>query len=143
MLKFIENNGQKQIIGCGDDLKISCWDLSTSELVFQLSGHFSKITSVSLCYDNIHLASSGRDNVVILWNLKTRLAVKTYPVFESLESVVCLPKKFEVPIVGEVTQGIHVATAGERGKEIIFLTTNFIQSTANRFILCDRCHSNF
>lgn len=49
-----------------------------------------------------------------------KTAVKTYPVFESLETVICLPKKFELPGVGEISKGIHVATAGEKGMIRIF-----------------------
>lgn len=103
------------MFGCGDDLKISCWDLEKSEMMFQLSGHYNKVTSISFCHDGIHLASSARDKVLILWNLETRTNVKVFPVFESLEDVICLPKKIELPSVKQLKGGIYVVTAGEKG----------------------------
>lgn len=119
MVKFYTLQDETVVFGCGDDLKISCWSLAQNELLFQLAGHYNKVTSISFCKDGKHLASSARDNVVMLWNLETRTCVKVFPVFESLEEVVCLPSKIQLPSVSEISGGIYVATAGEKGKKKI------------------------
>ena len=115
LVKFHELEGKSVVFGCGDDSKISCWCLGKNELIFQLSGHYNKVTSISFCNDGKHMASSARDNVVILWDLTMKTNVKTFPVFESIEDVVCLPSKIELPSIGVVNGGIYVATGGEKG----------------------------
>ncbi|KAK6639171.1 hypothetical protein RUM43_007441 [Polyplax serrata] len=120
VVKFHILQNENVVFGCGDDSKISCWSLEKNELLFQLSGHYNKVTSISISSDGNHMASSARDNVVMLWNLETRTCVKVFPVFESLEDVVCLPMKLQLPSIGELKGGIYVATAGEKGIIRIF-----------------------
>lgn len=103
------------VFASGDDGKINLWNLQKGQLVQTYSGHFSKITSISFHYDNTHFLSSGRDKVVILWHIDKNVALRTVPVFEGIETVVCLPSKFKIPTGKISEEGIYAATAGSNG----------------------------
>lgn len=85
-------------------------------MLYQFSGHYSKITSVSIHHSNKYLASCGRDKVVMLWDLEKRKCIKTFPAFECLEGIICLDGKPELPVEAKTQEGVFVAVAGERGK---------------------------
>lgn len=105
------------ILFLGDDGKISMWTLEKGDLVNVYSGHFSKVTSVTFHCDNKHFISSGRDKVVMLWNMQQTSALKIVPMFEAVETIVSLPLKFKLPNtkISSKDGGIYVATGGERG----------------------------
>jgi len=46
-LKFHPNAEEKLIFGAGDDTKIHGWNIVTGQEKVTLSGHFSKITSLT------------------------------------------------------------------------------------------------
>lgn len=121
ILKFHQTDKENHLFATADDLKINCWNLENGSLLYQLSGHYSRITSLSIHHSG-YLASCGRDKVVMLWDLDAKTCLKTLPVFESLEGVVCLPNKFELPGLGEISGGVHVATVGEKGNFQLSIT---------------------
>ncbi|CAF1358144.1 unnamed protein product [Rotaria sordida] len=55
-----------------------------------LQGHMSTVTSLVLHNDH-NLISSGRDRVVIMWDLQTQSSIRTIPVMESIEALIALP----------------------------------------------------
>lgn len=88
---------ERLLVASGDDNRIHCWNYETKELKFILSGHFSRITDVSFSADGLSMVSSGRDKVLILWNLRNGSQVRTVPVYESLEGVVVIDQESTLP----------------------------------------------
>lgn len=91
----VANSGrQPLLIVAADDNKLHCWNTATKSLKFSLSGHFSKITSVSFAAENsAAMVSSGRDKVLILWDLNAGTQIRVVPVYECIESVIVLNQK--------------------------------------------------
>ncbi|KAF5280509.1 hypothetical protein FQA39_LY18031 [Lamprigera yunnana] len=126
------------IFGSGDDGKINKWNLENGTLISTYAAHFSKVTAISFHQDRKHFMSSGRDRVIVLWSIDTTTAIRVIPVFEELESLVCLPNKIDI-LGGKCikNEGIHIATAGNnacikvwdlsKSKEI-FVQTNSLVS---------------
>lgn len=109
------NNVHNMLFASGDDNNIFSWDMTSGKLKSAYNGHFSKVTSISFHVDNEHFVSSGRDKVLILWNIEKSIALKTVPLYEAIETVICLPLKVKLPDL-KLDKGIHVAAAGELGK---------------------------
>lgn len=66
--------------------------------------------------------SSGRDRVLILWDISTGTSIRVLPVYEGIEetfmiSAKCLP----VFITLRKSDGIYVASAGEKGTVITII----------------------
>lgn len=64
--------------------------------------------------------SSGRDRVLILWDISTGTSIRILPVYEGIEGIFmisakCLPKF----IKSRKSDDIYVASAGEKGMLII------------------------
>ena len=70
---------------------IRWWDLTTSKPVAVLKGHNSVVRGLALLPDGATLISGGRDQVVLVWDLKRKKNVKTIAVLESVESVTYVP----------------------------------------------------
>lgn len=102
------------LFATGDDTKINSWGMENGEIKFVYNGHFSKVTSIVFHHDNKNMISTGRDKVIILWDVSKGVSVRTIPVFETLESLIALPRKFKVSDI-KINEGIFVATAGEEG----------------------------
>lgn len=105
------------IVAAGDDNKINCWNYETKQLRFVLAEHFSKVTAVSFTADARWLVSSGRDKVLILWNLVTGKRERTVPAYECLEGVAVLPTigtKLPDDIALDAAR-VYAASAGENG----------------------------
>lgn len=105
------------IYGVADDTVIRSWNLQNGKEIFAFKGHFSIVTSLSITYDGKYLVSSGRDRVLILWDIILGKIVRTLPIYESIEGAVLLPIKFQLPDIKikKSDGGIHVACAGEKG----------------------------
>ncbi|KAF2900930.1 hypothetical protein ILUMI_05253 [Ignelater luminosus] len=142
VINLVEFHPNKNILfGSGDDGKINAWDLDNKGQLYKTyNGHFSKVTSVAFHSDNKHFVSSSRDKVLILWNIEQNVAIRTVPVYEAIESVICLPNKFELPslkISGK--DEIFVASAGEnaiiriwdvtKSKEIYAQNNSFVSKS--------------
>ncbi|KAG7209603.1 hypothetical protein KM043_011260 [Ampulex compressa] len=105
------------LFAAGDDTKIHGWDIKTGEETITLSGHFSRVTSLSFHKDGQHLVSSGRDKVLILWNISTGISIRILPVYEGVEGAFIVPKNGTLPVALQDVKSdhIYVATAGEKG----------------------------
>ncbi|GBP41953.1 Transducin beta-like protein 3 [Eumeta japonica] len=118
VLKFHTSASQHLVFGAADDSKIRSWNFKTGKEHLIFSGHFSKVTSLNFTLDNKYMISSGRDKVLILWDLIEGKAMRTLPVYESIEGAVILPLTFKIPNFQKklATEGIYVACAGDKGK---------------------------
>ncbi|XP_071440764.1 transducin beta-like protein 3 [Hetaerina americana] len=118
VLKFHPNAEEGIIFAAADDAVIMAWKFSLSQPVFILKGHFSAITALEFDSGNNYLISAGRDKVLIVWDLTNNGAVvRTVPTFESIESMVSVPKAHKLPCLKskDVGKSLCVATAGENG----------------------------
>ncbi|KAJ2946036.1 hypothetical protein O0L34_g4954 [Tuta absoluta] len=117
VLKYHPDSGKQLIFGAADDTKIRSWNSKTGKEQMVYSGHFSKVTSLQFTSDCQYMISSGRDRVLILWNLSESKALRTVPVYESIEDTLLLPASFKIPNFKKKTEmeGIYVACAGEKG----------------------------
>lgn len=66
------------------------------------------------------LCSSGRDRVLILWNLSSGSSIRVLPVYEEIEDTFIIPKNMLLPFYNKDENAIHVAAAGEKGAIIHF-----------------------
>lgn len=115
VLAFHHQSDKELIFAAGDDTKIYGWNSKSGKQEIVLSGHFSRITSLSFHNDGIHLVSSGRDKVLIMWNIVEGSIVRTVPVYEGIEGTCLLPPNSTELITSYQSQGVYVAAAGEKG----------------------------
>lgn len=116
VLKFNPDSTTKTIFAAGTDYVIHAWNYDTRKEIFTLSGHLTKVTSLSFAHCGKFLVSSGRDKVLILWNLQTHQQVRVVPAYETLESVVVLPTGIKLPCQVKLAEDkIYAASAGEHG----------------------------
>lgn len=116
VLEFNPEMKTRHIFGAGSDNLIHAWNLETRKLSFALSGHLTKITSLSFTSDGNFLVSSSRDKVLILWDLEKQQQVRVVPVYETIESVIVLSNKIKLPnSVKLADDKIYAASAGENG----------------------------
>lgn len=116
VLKFNPDPTTKTIIAAGSDNVIHAWNYDTRKEMFTLNGHLTKVTSLSFTDDGKFLVTSGRDKVLILWDLQTHKQVRVVPAYETLESVVVLPTGIKLPShVKLADDKIYAASAGEDG----------------------------
>ncbi|CAF4129104.1 unnamed protein product, partial [Rotaria sp. Silwood2] len=89
---FYTSESKKIHVICGsDDGQIYLHNLHVSGAKPTiLQGHMSTVTSLVLHNDHT-LISSGRDRVVIIWDLQTQSSIRTIPVMESVEALIALP----------------------------------------------------
>lgn len=106
---------EKVLLASGDDGKINCYSLNNNQLQCVYSGHYSKVTCIVFHNDGKHFVSCGRDKVLILWQNDKSTAIRTLPVYESVESIASLPVKFKLPNFKPDEDGIYVASGGEKG----------------------------
>nr|XP_031841199.1 transducin beta-like protein 3 [Nomia melanderi] len=110
---------QKDLLfAAGEDLKIYGWNISSGKKEITLSGHFSKITSLSFHDSGDYLISSGRDKVLILWDIFAESSIRVLPVYEEIEGAFIIPKNVSLPTVPPnkfENDTIYVAAAGRIG----------------------------
>uniref|UniRef100_A0A6Q2YWA0 U3 small nucleolar RNA-associated protein 13 C-terminal domain-containing protein n=1 Tax=Esox lucius TaxID=8010 RepID=A0A6Q2YWA0_ESOLU len=104
-----------QLFSSASDCTIRVWDLRSSQCVCILKSHYSPVTSLAFTPDGTSMVSSGRDKICTVWDLKTRTAKRTVPVYEAVESVVLLPEGQDLSEMGVKTRGLHFITAGSKG----------------------------
>lgn len=106
----------KILFASGDDGKINSWSLKDGSFESVYSGHLSKVTSLSFYNKKKYFLSSGRDKVIILWELGKDIAIRTIPVYEAVETVICLPETFKLPGVQKPSaKGVYAVIGGESG----------------------------
>jgi len=60
--------------------------------------------------------SSGRDRVIILWDISTRTPIRILPVYEGIEGTFIISTKCLPAFIKSCrSDGIYVASAGEKG----------------------------
>lgn len=116
VLEFHPDTEKELIFGAGDDTKIHAWDIGTGQRKVTLSGHFSKVTSLSFHENGNYLVSSGRDRVLILWDIASGKSIRVLPVYEGIEGAFMIPAN-NLPAFVHVHKrdGIYIASAGEKG----------------------------
>nr|XP_056722136.1 transducin beta-like protein 3 [Euleptes europaea] len=115
LVKFHPDVSRLQLFSSSMDYKIRVWDLQTSKCVALLESHYSAVTCLAFSADRETLVSSGRDKICTVWDLNTRAAERTIPVYESVESVVLLPEGVDFSPLGVKKPGLHFLTAGSKG----------------------------
>lgn len=139
VLNVVEFCGEL-LFGSGDDGKIYSWELEKGKVVVVYNAHFSKVNGLVFCGDGKHFVSSGRDKVLILWELGNAVSLRSVPTYEAVESTIAMPLKFKLPHFKPVEGGIYVATGGENGfikvwdvtaSRVIFEQNNSLLSKAN------------
>ena len=70
---FSPNSSLLAVGGHGRNAKIQIWDVETTKLIVEFSGHKSDVESVAFSPDGTLLASGGFDGVIYLWDLNPYL----------------------------------------------------------------------
>ncbi|XP_011503744.1 PREDICTED: transducin beta-like protein 3 [Ceratosolen solmsi marchali] len=114
---YYHPNLKKEIVfATADDYAIHGWNIKTGLKEMTLEGHFSKVTSLTVHEDGVHALSSGRDKVLILWDLIKKISLRILPVFECIEGAFIIPNTANLPIPKIKTKSsIYAASAGENG----------------------------
>lgn len=96
------------------DAAIRIWSLQDRSCLAILTAHYSAVTSLTFSADGHTMLSSGRDKICIVWDLRSHQALRTVPVFESVEAAVLLPEE-PAPQLGVKSTDLHFLTAGNQG----------------------------
>ena len=124
VLAFHPDAEKELVLAAGDNTKIFGWNTKTGQTKLALSGHFSRVTCLAFHEDGRHLVSSGRDKVIILWDIERSASVRILPVYEGIEGIFILPKDHPS---NEKSVNIHVAAAGEKGIFSVWDMTTGVQ----------------
>ncbi|XP_019737079.1 transducin beta-like protein 3 [Hippocampus comes] len=115
LVEFHPDISRLQLFSSSLDCGIRLWDLHTSQCVCVLKSHYSAVTSLSFSPDGDTMISSGRDKICTVWDLKSRTAKRTVPVYEAVEGVVILPVNKDLSKIGVQNRDLHFITAGSKG----------------------------
>ncbi|KAJ3601529.1 hypothetical protein NHX12_032497 [Muraenolepis orangiensis] len=115
LVQFHPDISLLQLFSSSGDCGIRLWDLRSSECLCVLQSHFSAVTSLAFTPDGDTVVSSGRDKICIVWDLKTRTATRTVPVYEAVEGVALLPGDQDLSQIGVQNDSLHFITAGSKG----------------------------
>uniref|UniRef100_A0A8D3DJI2 Transducin beta like 3 n=1 Tax=Scophthalmus maximus TaxID=52904 RepID=A0A8D3DJI2_SCOMX len=115
LVQFHPDIGRLQLFSSSLDCGIRLWDLRSSQCVCVLQSHYSAVTSLCFSTDGHTMVSSGRDKICTVWDLKTKKAKRTVPVYEAVEGVVLLPENEDFSQIGVKSKDLHFITAGSKG----------------------------
>uniref|UniRef100_A0AAQ5XHD3 U3 small nucleolar RNA-associated protein 13 C-terminal domain-containing protein n=1 Tax=Amphiprion ocellaris TaxID=80972 RepID=A0AAQ5XHD3_AMPOC len=115
LVEFHPDIKRLQLFSSSLDCGIRLWDLRSSQCLVVLQSHYSAVTSLSFSPDGDTMVSSGRDKICTVWDLKTRQAKRTVPVYEAVEGVVLLPENTDLSEIGVKSKDLHFITAGSKG----------------------------
>ncbi|XP_039973137.1 transducin beta-like protein 3 [Xiphias gladius] len=115
LVQFHPDISRLQLFSSSLDCGIRLWDLRSSQCVCVLQSHYSAVTSLCFSRDGGTMVSSGRDKICTVWDLKTRKAKRTVPVYEAVEGVVLLPENKDFSQIGVKSKDLHFITAGSKG----------------------------
>ncbi|XP_012727820.2 transducin beta-like protein 3 [Fundulus heteroclitus] len=115
LVQFHPDISRLQLFSSSLDCGIRLWDLRSSQCVCVLESHYSAVTSLSFSRNGDAMVSSGRDKICTVWDLKSRQAKRTVPVYEAVEGVVLLPEKTDLSQIGVKSKNLHFVTAGSKG----------------------------
>uniref|UniRef100_A0A4W5L185 Transducin beta like 3 n=1 Tax=Hucho hucho TaxID=62062 RepID=A0A4W5L185_9TELE len=82
LVEFHPDISLLQLFSSASDCGIRVWDLRSSQCVCVLQSHYSPVTSLAFTPDGASMVSSGRDKICTVWDLKSRTARRTVPVYE-------------------------------------------------------------
>ena len=111
-----------ELFTCSDDCHIRWWSLTTGKQLACLQSHNSLVRGLAFVPGTELLVSGGRDAIVLVWDLDTRVPIKTIPVFETVEALVLMPAETRFPgRPKNLAKGaFHFALAGSKGEIRIF-----------------------
>ncbi|KAF3700233.1 Transducin beta-like protein 3 [Channa argus] len=115
LVEFHPDISRLQLFSSSLDCGIRLWDLRSSQCMCVLQSHYSAVTSLSFSTDGGTMVSSGRDKICTVWDLKTRKAKRTVPIYEAVEGVVLLPENEDFSKIGVKSKDLHFITAGSKG----------------------------
>lgn len=115
LVQFHPDISRLQLFSSSLDCSIRLWDLRSSQCVCVLQSHYSAVTSLSFSRNGDTMVSSGRDKICTVWDLKSRKATRTVPIYEAVEGVVLLPEKTNLSQIGVKNKNLHFVTAGSKG----------------------------
>uniref|UniRef100_A0AAZ3RBE8 U3 small nucleolar RNA-associated protein 13 C-terminal domain-containing protein n=1 Tax=Oncorhynchus tshawytscha TaxID=74940 RepID=A0AAZ3RBE8_ONCTS len=84
LVEFHPDISLLQLFSSASDCGIRMWDLRSSQCLCVLQSHYSPVTSLAFTPDGASMVSSGRDKICIVWDLKSRTARRTVPVYEMI-----------------------------------------------------------
>ncbi|KAM6965774.1 transducin beta-like protein 3 [Tautogolabrus adspersus] len=115
LVQFHPDISRLQLFSSSLDCGIRLWDLRSSKCVCVLQSHYSAVTALSFSPAGDTMVSSGRDKICTVWDLKTKKAKRTVPVYEAVEGVVLLPENEDFSEIGVKNNDLHFITAGSKG----------------------------
>ncbi|XP_041634368.1 transducin beta-like protein 3 [Cheilinus undulatus] len=115
LVQFHPDISRLQLFSSSLDCGIRLWDLRSSQCISVLQSHYSAVTALSFSPDGNTMISSGRDKICTVWDLKTKTAKRTVPVYEAVEGVVLLPEDEDFSQIGVKNKDLHFVTAGSKG----------------------------
>lgn len=69
---------QKFICSGGNEGEVRVWEIRSRELISHLKEHTSKVTSVQVFKDDVHLLTCARDRAVLCWDLKNEKRISNH-----------------------------------------------------------------
>ena len=77
----------KTVASGGWDKKVKIWDVSSGEMIANLSGHTAEINAVAFSPDGKTIASGSWDKTVILWDAINNRKLEVLPSHEFVLAV--------------------------------------------------------
>ncbi|XP_040295657.1 transducin beta-like protein 3 [Bufo bufo] len=115
LVQFHPDMSRLQLFSSSMDYKIRIWDLKSSKCLCTLETHYSAVTSLCFSPDGNTMISSGRDKICTVWDLETKAAKRTVPVYESVEVVLFLPNSPDLIGRDQDMKSLLFITAGSKG----------------------------
>jgi WD40 repeat protein len=72
------SNNYNFICSGGETGEIRVWDFRTKTLKSHLKEHLQRITKIQLLKNNVHLISSAKDKVILIWDLNKEKRIANY-----------------------------------------------------------------
>ncbi|RUS34835.1 WD40-repeat-containing domain protein [Jimgerdemannia flammicorona] len=113
-IKFHPDKHKWILVSGADDCQVRVWDLMKRSCIAVLESHVSVIRGLDFSHDGWHLISGSRDRVVNVWDLKQKKLLRTFPIYETIETVGLLVP--ETQMEGDKKPGRELFyTGGDKG----------------------------
>ncbi len=73
--QYVFSKDSEKLFYC-DSAKIKCWDIRNDSLLFSLSGHHKRVTSLAISNEGEKLLSCGDDSLIIIWDIKDKPSIR-------------------------------------------------------------------
>ena len=103
MIRFSPD--QQMIASCGNDGKISLFDVNTGEIMTHLIGHTDEVHAFAFSPKGNYLVSSSEDNSLRLWDIQTFKCVK---IIKNIPAAYTMQIQGQYLILGNVEGGIMI-----------------------------------